>query len=232
MRFRSVIFAMAVGAFCVTEGLIGGENDPMDAIQALAEKVIRNPYDLESFEKVQNFTNSSDYWHRFYGLEFVGQIGIRRPELRPKVVPILVRALNEETDQAMLRETVSSIRDIGRVAVEAAWSPLVAFVQRGEERDVTWFAAQALGKVRDRKLLGESIRVLVRAMARPPTIGVQVEAPAVRYDALGALVEIGESGAADVLGPIKDREKTADPYFEKRLRRAIARLEAMGVSVN
>jgi hypothetical protein len=49
---------------------------------------------------------------------------------------------------------------------------------------------------------------------------------------LGALVEIGESGATDALGPIKDREKTADPYFEKRLRRAIARLEAVSAGVN
>jgi hypothetical protein len=144
--------------------------------------VIRNPYDLESFEKVRSFTDSSDYWLRFYGLEFVGQIGIRRPELRPKVIPILVRALNEETDQAMLRETVISIRDIGRTAVEAAWPSLIP-------------------------------------------IGVQVEAPAVRYYALDALVEIGKSGAAEVLGPIKEREKTADPYFEKRLRRAIRKLE-------
>lgn len=225
MRFRSVIFAMAVSAFCVTDGLIGGENDPMDAIQALAEKVIRNPYDLESFYKVQSFTNSSEYWLRFYGLEFVGQIGVRRPELRSKAIPILVRALNEETDQAMLRETVISIRDIGRIAVEAASLPLTSIVQRGEERDVTCFAAQALGKVLDPKLLGETVKVLVMAIAKPPTIGVQVEAPAVRYYALDALVEIGKSGAAEVLGPIKVREKTADPYFEKRLLGAIRKLE-------
>lgn len=225
MRFRGVIFAMAVSAFCVTDGLIGGENDPMDAIQALAEKVIRNPYDLESFEKVRSLTDSFDYWLRFYGLEFVGQIGIRCPELRPKVIPILVRSLNEETDQATLRETVISIRDIGCTAVEAAWPHLISIVQRGEERDVTCFAAQALGKVHDPKLLGETVKVLVMAIARPPTIDVQVEAPAVRYYALDALVEIGKSGAAEVLGPIKEREKTADPYFEERLRRAIRKLE-------
>ena len=224
-RLRSVVFAGAVSALFITGTLVGGENDPFETVQALAEKVIRNPYDLESFEKVQDFTNSSDYWLRFYGLEFVGQIGIRRPELRPKAIPILVRALNEETDRAMLRETVISIRDIGCTAVEAAWLPLISIVQRGEERDVTCFAAQALGKVHDPKLLGETVKVLVMAIARPPTIDVQVEAPAVRYYALDALVEIGKSGAAEVLGPIKEREKTADPYFEERLRGAIRKLE-------
>jgi hypothetical protein len=77
--------------------------------------------------------------------------------------------------------------------------------------------------------LGQRVEVSVKkarcAMARLPTIGVQVEAPAVRYDALDALVKIGKSGAADVLGLIKEREKTADPHLEKGIRRAISRLE-------
>jgi hypothetical protein len=209
---------------------------PYDESTALTGKLVTNPTDTASWTRLQALAASSDYWTRFYGLVSIGQVGIRQPKLRPAVTPILVNALDASLDQATTRETILSISGIGTSAVEAAWTPLTGIIEANlrkgaeyhGERDVAWFAVEALGKVRSPALTDKAITLLTRALARPPTPGVQVQAPAIRYSALSALTDLAGSASPDVrnriLTTLRDRETTADPYLAKQLQRAVTRI--------
>jgi hypothetical protein len=212
--------------------------NPYEESTALTGKLATNPADTESWTRLQALAASSDYWTRSYGLTGIGQVGTRQPKLRPAVIPILVNALNGSMDQATTREIILNISRIGTAAVEAAWTPLAGIVEANlkegavyhGERDVAWFAVESLGKVRDPLQRDKTMVLLTQCLARPPTPGAQVEAPAIRYSALRALTELAQNTSpairTQILATLRNRESTADPYFAKQLQHAITRITA------
>jgi hypothetical protein len=240
-KLGTVLVAVAAAVVIGVGGIWGYaviHPTPYDESAALTGKLVTNPADSVSWTRLQALAVSSDYWTRSYGLTSIGQVGIRQPKLRPAVTPILVNALNGSMDQATTREIILAISRIGTSAVEAAWIPLTGIIEANlregseyhGERDVAWFAVEALGKVRDPAKREKTMGLLARCLARPPTPGEQVEAPAIRYSALRALTELAQDSPpvirTQILTTIRDREATADPYFAKLLQRATIRIPA------
>jgi hypothetical protein len=241
IRWDLVKAPIAIGCvsiLCIGTGIwaLTAAPSPGSDSLALSETLVAHPDDTGAWAKLDALARSPDYWSRFYGLGAMGQVGFQQPRLRSAVTSILVNALGGSMDQATTRETILSINRLGTHAVEAAWKPLIGIVEAAlapgadyhGERDVDWFAVDALGKVRDPAKTDPTIALLSRALARPPTPGVQAEAPAIRYDALDSLMEIAGAGPPElrsqILRVIEDRKATADPYFAKKLGRAMARL--------
>jgi HEAT repeat protein len=196
------------------------ENENYDRMKELAAKAQSSSADSPgALQQLIRGSQSSDYWQRFYALVYLEKIAVNKSQFRAQIIPILIDAIDDK-DQATQREVVAAIRDIGAEAVDRAAPQLRELVNRGVERDVSWFAAEALGKSKDSDRRSEIVATLVRALDRIPP-GNPEPASQIRYEALSSLVELGRTEPNGIVIELKRKLSTSDPIFAARIERAI-----------
>src|SRR5882724_7668529 len=140
-------------------------NDYATHMKELADHARSSSPDAPAaLETLLSFSRSADYWERYYGIVYLGQVAMaENDEKRRRIAPVLIKALSDKA-QAIQREAVSSIRDMGSEVVDQAVPELTQFVKSGDERDVSWFAAAALGESRNIKNRTEVVSTLMDAL--------------------------------------------------------------------
>lgn len=195
-------------------------------MKALADDVLsRTPRSEGALDRLLEHSRSKDYWDHYYAITFLGQVATGSSGTqRDRIIPVLVTALTDE-DQAIRRSAVIAIRDIGANAVDTAIPQLIRIVKSGDEIDVSWFAAEALGKTADRRVRENVVRALFEALDRKPASNIPPDAPQIRYYALSAIEELGRSNPSGILSELEKRSATQDVALRKKLAEAIARLK-------
>jgi HEAT repeat protein len=226
MKPNRISLLILSGLFLAT-GSTGcfGENEYADRMNELANRARSSSSDgSAALSKLIDFSRSNDYWSRYYALVYLGQVATGgRIEARNRAIPVVVGALDDK-DHAIQRAAVSSIRDVGAEAVDRAILQLVRFVDGGEERDVSWYAAEALGKSRDERYREQVIYTLVSALDKSPP-QLPPSAPQLRYAALSSLIELGRLNPQLILPELKKRASVKDAVFAEKIAEAIAVLE-------
>jgi hypothetical protein len=109
--------------------------------------------------------------------------------------------------------------------VDRAVPSLATIIQGGAENDVSWFAAQALGKsnaVKNRELV---ISLLLTAVDRRPSVDYPAEAPHLRYHALAALVELANNDPMKISTEMQNRLATADAALSEKIGKALTEIQ-------
>ena len=176
LRLLVLIFGMAI--LCVTA--CSYENDYAKRMEKLASQAHSSSAEgSAAIDQLIQFSGSADYWERYYALVYLGQTALAgNTEVHVRVIPVLAGALDDK-HQAVQRDVVCAIRDIGAEAVDQVVPQLIHFVNSRDERDVSWFAAEALGKSKDARNRQQIINTLVQALDKRPN-QLPLEAPQIR----------------------------------------------------
>ena len=204
----------------------GWRNAHADRMKELAQEVRSSSTKVSAvaLSKLLDYSRGDNYWDKYYALVHLGEIARDNENgQRKQIIPVLIGALDDK-DQAVRRDMVGVIRDIGSEAVDQALPSLLGFVKGGEENDVAWFAAEALGKSKDESHRAEIIGVLLGALDKQPRENLPDEAPQIRYYALSSLVEIGSQEPAVMALELKKRIASTDRNLSMRVAKAVARL--------
>jgi HEAT repeat protein len=200
------------------------KNPYYDQTKKLSDEAKANPVDKTALHELENYTTNSDSWYRSYALGSLGELAFQNVgDCRTELLPYFDNAL-KDSDYGVKQSGVQAIYDIGSLAVEKSLPELIEMVTQGKENDITWLAAEALGKLEDSKKSQEISPVLLKAANIAPPEGTPDEAPQIRYYALESIVEIAKKNNLNV---VSDLEKLLDesksPYKE-RVAKAILEL--------
>jgi HEAT repeat protein len=105
-------------------------------------------------------------------------------------------------------------------------SSLLGIIEKGEEDDVTWAATDAVGKLQDPQKAPGVLTVLLKAANTPPPVGTQDEAPQLRYEALGAIVELAKQNNLKVVSELEKLLHESQHPQKKHVAEAILKLDS------
>ena len=222
------MFLIGISVLIVIASLLGcrWRNDYSEKMKTLADRVLSSASDAPAaLDELVRSSESKDHWQRYYALVYLGQIAQQNgSDLKPRILPIIIRALGDD-QQATRRDMVCVIRDIGPSAVDQAIPELIQIVKKGEEIDVAWFAAEALGKVESSSYREEVIGALLNALDRPIPSTLDPSAPQLRFYALGSLSEIGRKYPSAILPEFEKRLGVSDKVLSAKIAKAAAELK-------
>jgi HEAT repeat protein len=191
-------------------------------MKVLADEALAAPSGRSALQELKRTFKEGQYWDRYYALVFLGRIAEQRGgSMREEIVPTLIVAL-KDTEGTIRRVAASAIREIGSEAADKAIPELLAIVERGEEDDVTWFAAAALGKVTDKQSLPRVVAILGLALKRPGVM--QDGGPQLREYALASMESIGRIERTLVLAELERALPGIGDSFADKVKMLIGRL--------
>jgi len=208
---------------CGNENGVG--NPYYDRIGKLANEAKENPDDKTALRKLEKYTSDPDYWNRFYAYGSLGELASQNTGgCQAELIPYFDNAL-KDSDGAIRRAGAEAILDIGSPAVETNLSTLLNIVQQGREDDVTWYAAEALGQLKDQEKVQVVLAVLLKAANKPPAEGTPDEAPQVRYYALGSIKELAKMNKVNAIPDLETILKESKFPYSGHVAKAILELD-------
>lgn len=201
------------------------QNPHYDRMHALADQFRSNPSDQTPLLKLKQFAAGSDYWDKVYAYSSLEMLAFDNVGgCRTEIIPLLGTAL-KDADHAIRRDAVSAIRQIGAVAVESTLPLLLEIVRDAKEDDVTWFSAEALGKLDNREKAPEVLAVLLNAASTPPPDSTQDEAPQVRGFALEAIAHLAKVNNLEIITQLEQVMNSTAGSYKQRIAKFILRLD-------
>lgn len=201
------------------------QNAHFDRMHALADQFRTNPSDQTPLLKLKQFAAGSGYWDKVYAYSSLEMLAFDNVGgCRTEIIPLLGTAL-KDSDQAIRRDAVSAISQIGAVAVESNFPLLLKIVRDAKEEDVTWFSAEALGKLDNREKAPEALAVLLKAAKTPPPAGTQDEAPQLREFAFGAIAQLARINGLNVILQLEQVMDSTPGSYKQRVAKFILEID-------
>lgn len=194
-------------------------------------EVAKSNQDSSAVQNIIKGTRSRDFWDRYYGYGFLGDLALSSdlefyPNGRAEVVDILVGGLDDEPE--IQRIIIEHLIRLGEEGVRPAFDHLVAFVGECREDDVGWFSAEALAVTVSRKHTVQAIEALGNALKCKPLEEQMVPgAPQLRRYAMDSLLVLAADDS--VLVEEKCREARAeieDADFLSEIEKALGEIES------
>ena len=187
-------------------------------MKKLADEIVRGDAPERAFALLEKASRSKDYWERYYSIVFLGEVAQSTQRFRAGSVEILLENL-PKSDQPTQRAIISAVRDIGPQAVDLALPHLVAFVRTKQEKDVAWFSAQAIGRVKDDSNAQLAIDTLIEGLDCTPPHGYPKDAPQLRRYCLDSLRQVAAWKPELVRARLSARTPGNDSSFEDEIRK-------------
>jgi hypothetical protein len=217
----AVFFAFIIAGLCSC----GEDNASYEKIRKLETDVIQNQIDEKSWESLLGFARGGRYWDRIYALGAIQNLapGLNG-ERQSEAIDIFRKGLLD-SDQIVRCACVQGIQEMGADASHASVHELVAIVRKGNEDDVTWFSAEALGEVTNPDDKQKVFEVLLEAAKKPSANpGIRGE-PQLKLFALDAAEKLATGGGIEYpLQHLETLNREGDEDVRMRVKKIIARV--------
>ncbi len=213
--------------FIINSGC-GYENQYYNEMKLLSEKIESDPEEIDSWNKLIDFTNSPSFWNKHYAYTFLADLrikGYNNEELN--IDSIFIKGL-QSSDIDIMKLCFHPIEVLGEPLISQALPTLKDILYKETRYELLLGAVLAISNLNDYSEAKEIIKRLSVIANKPQSKDIQDEAPQIRYFALESakkLILKHKIFDSKTIQSIENLLNTDNDYYRKKINKVLSEIK-------